>query len=400
MRSIPLIAICIVFAACSRSAHRSGMVVARDSTGDTLIVRTISGSLWGDSVRLVQEWRMGALEGPPEYGFGFITDLALEPDGSITLFDQGVPALRLYDSTGHFIRTIGRPGAGPGEYRSHIALAVMPDGSIAEWDGGNARINRFREDGTLLPAISTPDVSYTSLALAADTGGCLYIKFLRNNPHSDTEEWKYGYLRLGASGTISDTLLPPPLPVPFQPHRTPFDPQNIWLVSPLGYQVGAGSDRYAITLFRPKAPLRIERQAERVAFGTDERAQIQAVYDYVRKRSPGEAPAMTLPALKPFIRSILPTGDGRLWVRLFSFAVNDPTQGRVDPRDPGRPPITWREPSVYDAFREDGTYLGQVRLPVGALIMASRGDRIWVIERGTSDEQYVVSYRIDHRPAP
>ncbi len=52
-------------AACDRSttANTSSLVVERDTVGDTIVVRTIAGSMWGDSVRLVEELRLGEADG-------------------------------------------------------------------------------------------------------------------------------------------------------------------------------------------------------------------------------------------------------------------------------------------------------------------------------------------------
>jgi hypothetical protein len=45
-------------------------------------------------------------------------------------------------------------------------------------------------------------------------------------------------------------------------------------------------------------------------------------------------------------------------------------------------------------FQSDGTYLGQLELAPGTELAEAKGDRLWVIQRGADDEQYVVRYRI------
>lgn len=58
------------------------------------------------------------------------------------------------------------------------------------------------------------------------------------------------------------------------------------------------------------------------------------------------------------------------------------------------PLVEWVERSVWDVFRKDGTYLGQIDLPPLSLIVEARGDTIWAIVFGEDQEQYVVRYRL------
>ena len=64
----------LLLSACGGDASSgSAMNVVRDSVGDTLIVRTVDGSTWGDTdVRLVPEVSVGVLDGPVEQIFGNI----------------------------------------------------------------------------------------------------------------------------------------------------------------------------------------------------------------------------------------------------------------------------------------------------------------------------------------
>jgi hypothetical protein len=87
--------------ACGQSdSGTAGVETVRTVVGDTTIVRTLGGGVWGDSVRLVEEVAIGALDGAEEYLFGRVGDLAVDADGGIYVFDGQVPALRYYDSNG------------------------------------------------------------------------------------------------------------------------------------------------------------------------------------------------------------------------------------------------------------------------------------------------------------
>jgi hypothetical protein len=43
---------------------------AYDTVADTVVVRTLGGSVWGDTADLIADLTIGELEGPAEYSFG------------------------------------------------------------------------------------------------------------------------------------------------------------------------------------------------------------------------------------------------------------------------------------------------------------------------------------------
>ncbi|HUG40320.1 MAG TPA: hypothetical protein VMM12_07540, partial [Longimicrobiales bacterium] len=74
----------------------SSLVVQRDTLGDTVVVRTVAGSVWGAPRPLEPELRIGAFEGEDEYMLGDVAGFAVAPDGAIYIYDRQVPALRKY----------------------------------------------------------------------------------------------------------------------------------------------------------------------------------------------------------------------------------------------------------------------------------------------------------------
>ncbi len=63
----------IFTSACSsggQGSAASDWVAVYDTIGDTIVVRTVSGSLWKDTAQLVPEISIGVFDGPEEYIFG------------------------------------------------------------------------------------------------------------------------------------------------------------------------------------------------------------------------------------------------------------------------------------------------------------------------------------------
>ena len=63
--------------------------------GDTTVVRSLRGSVWGAERRLVAEISIGELEGDLVYLFRRITALAVAADGTIYVVDRQVPIIRV-----------------------------------------------------------------------------------------------------------------------------------------------------------------------------------------------------------------------------------------------------------------------------------------------------------------
>lgn len=122
-RTLPLL---LVLAACS--SQDSGLA-ARHVTTDTLpggIVRVMNNgpTAWADTNgwKLVLEQTIAPAAETP----GELLEprwLILRDDGSLVVGDMDPPRFVYYDSAGNFVRSLGREGDGPGEFRSpHPAL--------------------------------------------------------------------------------------------------------------------------------------------------------------------------------------------------------------------------------------------------------------------------------------
>lgn len=103
----------------------------RDTVGDTVVVRTVSGSVWGAPRALVATATVGKADGEDHDLPGDCRALAVGPDGSIYISDEG-PVLYKYAPDGHYVATLSRKGGGPGEYARpdgrHLGQVTTPDG--------------------------------------------------------------------------------------------------------------------------------------------------------------------------------------------------------------------------------------------------------------------------------
>jgi hypothetical protein len=375
----------------------------RSVRGDTSIVRTVGGSVWGEKVALVEELRIGTKDGDGPDSFGMIQSFAVFPDGMMAVFDGTVPAVRLFSADGKHTRTLGRDGAGPGEYRNQsLGLAVDRTGALLMYDPRNSRINRWKQDGTLLPSWPVNSRLFAAQALQVDTSGTTYIKVLLAPPE-EGKEWKIGLARLDPSGVTGDTLQPPVIPGDVPGNGSFFSPYRYWIRTRAGEGVAGYGGVYAVTITGSSGKsLRIERDVPRTLLDPAERRNYQEASDFRRKSDAGNPMIRTtsaptpVPAEKPYFRFLHSDLDGRIWVDVHgkSESYDAPAEVARPGGPPAGPPIRWREPRSFDVFRRDGTYLGYVQLPFRTTFQEARGDRVWALLRGEDDEMYIVRYRI------
>lgn len=418
-KSVPFTLLILAVAACGSDAARGGdgsWRAQRDTMGDTVVVRTLEGSAWGDEPALVEELRIGALDGPPEITFGGIASLAVDPAGRIHVVDAQAKTVRVFAPNGAYLRSIGREGQGPGELRRPHGIAFLPDGRLLVRDFDNARINVYTEAGEFLDSWPIPGGFSPSHPLQIDTAGHTYTLVIVDRLES--MDWRLGLLHFDASGTIVDTLRvpdweydPPYLTairradgrqVGFSRYTVPFTGTETWAFSPLGYFVGGVSTRYAIDLYSRDQPvLRIERTVRPVAVLPEERADRERVVTAAQRRAePGwRWNGPPIPELKPPFRSVRVDDDGRIWVDLYQRGrLRNDAAEIPDVEEDGSARSRWTQPLVYDIYEPDGRFLGTVRLPDRFDLHVARGDLVWGVIRDEYEVEYVVRYRLTRSP--
>jgi hypothetical protein len=136
--------------------------------GDANVVRS-TAPLW----EMGEEWSVsdspqlsiGVLNGSEEYQFVNVTSAARQSDGDLVVVDQAVPAIRLYGPDGVFLRALGGPGSGPGEFLAPQEITISQGDSVWVWDSRLFRITRFDPSGEF-NRVETVDLAAVSAAIA------------------------------------------------------------------------------------------------------------------------------------------------------------------------------------------------------------------------------------------
>ena len=412
LRLLSAITTCAL-AACGMDSgsSASGPDVVTETIGDTTVVRTVSGSVWGGEATLVPEISVGEVDGAEEYLFGSISSIAVNDNRELHVLDGQAQHVRVFDSAGVYVETLGRRGEGPGEFGYAEAIALLPDGRLVVRDSRNQRIAAFGPDpGQTDHWGFDAGNSGSNYPLHTDVQGRTYL----NTRDLSSTDWTRHIIVIGPDGTHLDTLPEPSSPLEW-PMLTaehaaewgtsstnahvPFGPVFQWTVHPSGHFITGLPSEYRINVPRGDGVLRIERTTDPAPIQDEERTRArERVVRSMRNTDPDWSwSGPPIPERKPFYQQLLAGRDGRIWVRLVTEGHPVENENH-DPENPRSEPVTWVEPLRYDVFEPGGTYLGVVAPPDDFSPYVNPvfdGDYVWGVTRDELGVQRVVRYRID-----
>ncbi|HEY4320926.1 MAG TPA: 6-bladed beta-propeller [Gemmatimonadales bacterium] len=143
----PILAFALLMTvACSGTHEEPTKASTRDSAGVTITetpMATWHGSD-GWTVDSTPILDIGQQDGPDPYLLGQVVGAVRRDDGSIIVVDGDAHQLRLFDSTGHFVKARGRKGPGPGEFAYIEQIARCGPNQL--WIGTGPRISIWTAD--------------------------------------------------------------------------------------------------------------------------------------------------------------------------------------------------------------------------------------------------------------
>ena len=389
----------------TRTAWRAAVILLLATTVSataqpTRVVRADGKPAWGASARLALEFTIGQVDGPPEVAFGSVIRAAADAGGGFYLFDQKDTQIRRYDARGAFVSSIGRKGAGPGEYQSVTAMEVTTEGLLFVYDPASRRITYFQPDGKVRRDVSLAR-GFDWRGATIDTAGRIYVTARLPGPREGPGA-RYQFVRLSSAGAIIDSIAHPVhigdvaktfCLITADGRRCNFTSETLIAPYRLGGIITAESHRYRVNIHDGAGhSLIIERSHSPVRLRGDERREWLAWASYQRTQSRIPGASYDIPSQKPAVRDLLTDTDGRIWVGVYTNAE----KRHEAPRAAGdrRPLLTWKERTTYDVFSSAGTYLGRLQLPPDAQILTIRASRVFLRTKGEEDEDRVAVFRI------
>lgn len=372
---------CSIVSGCGEGAGegiRARWEAERLEVGDTVLVRTVTGSVWGDTVHLVPQVAIGELEGPDPYVLGNPGAVDMDGEGRIYVADRHAREIRVFDSDGRHLFSFGREGGGPGEFTDPDDLRIAPSGEVIVRDQRGSRFSVFSPGGEFLRSWPLVAGFQTSTPFHVSRDGHVLHPTLRNHG-AELSDWQMGVVVFDLDGQALDTMDVPSrgYEPPFVEARSedswsrtpvPFSPREYWSVFPDGSFLFGLTRRYRWERWQDGGGVfAAERVAELPAVHPQEAtAERERITRNFQRGFPGwRWRGAEIPDVKPAYREVVTGADGSVWLRRHLDAVEEENP-KWDPQEPDRAPRTrWVEPVVFDVFDAEGRYLGPVRFPDG-----------------------------------
>jgi len=411
---IPAVSILLLAAACSPggdgAASADTWVGTITTEGDVTTVVNESGSVWGGTATLVEEASIGVEAGPDEYMFGSIAGV-YATDELIYVLDRQVPALRVYDLDGNFVRDLGSEGQGPGEFTSPALVAADDGGRAYVLDSRLRRINVYGPDGESLDTWPVPEPRCCVWPMYPLTGEAMWVPV--QEWFNDRTERRFGIQAVGPSGPNGEISLIPELELEQATFLVegefediaPFSPWLTWNPAYYGRLLVGTSDQYRFEVHHPDGSrLMVSRYWDPVPVPADQKEYERRRKVAFRRRYNGPEfnwDGAEIPDHKAAYIALVPARSGETWV-IRQGPSQRMTDCAEDPLEEGdraayeRP--CWVDEWIYDAFGADGRYLGDIEVPDGlptiALSLFIDGDRVVAAVEGDDGVYRVKRYRL------
>ena len=118
----------------------------------TLVLAAGSGAQQPARWRMVEEWRVGGAADGPHF-LGDPRGLGATKAGGVVVLEYKDQQVHFLDTRGQPVRTVGRRGAGPGEFQQANGLRVAPNGEVVVNDPSNNRFTVLGPSGDLVRTV-------------------------------------------------------------------------------------------------------------------------------------------------------------------------------------------------------------------------------------------------------
>lgn len=407
-RSSLLLLALLVVTACG-GAGGSGSVgwagTVTDSAGVSIVHNPERGT-WGpgQAWTVREDVTVGETADDPHYQFGQIIGADVDDAGNIYVADVQGRDVRVYDPSGKYLRTIGGPGAGPGEFGMGMGgLEVIGD---VLWvpDLGNQRLSKFSLEGepqgdTHVDFAQALPIRWGELPAGRLVAQLRHLAF--TGP--DTGPRGDAIVAVNADGTFGDTvdMLPAGEALTISGGRAQtrlFGAEPMWASGPDGELVSGKTSEFRLDVRDADGTLkRIVTRTEAPKPVTDRDKRV--VLDFLRKRAQdqGQVPADVVEAyLKtiqfadnyPAFAGLIVGPQGTIWAQRVRTGeeLAGSKEGTFDIQDLGSPD--------WDVFDGEGKYLGVVTFPERYQPIRVVGDRFLGVARNDLDVQMLKVYRV------
>lgn len=392
----------LLFTACTAS---DSDITVSDSAGVRMVLNHSVGTGWQDTVpwAVTAALSIGSESGGEEYQFGRIGDLDVAPNGDIAVIDQLAGVIRVFNDSGRFVRTFGRPGKGPGELsRSANGIYFVDGDSLLLLDPGERRKTVFAPEGTV-GAVTPLPAGPTGQGWSRLTSGDFLMRGLTISRVDGKFAFWDALLGVRADTAVSDTLFvfdyvktdlggPPRIRVQLIVNNPTWarlaDGRIAWTALDRNYvQIHDATGRLVSRVSSAQWTSKPITPADKAAMVELLRTKLQAIGG---DASFADSPQVEAPTEFPAITAVRAGPQGTMWVQVMGPVESiDPMAINAPDRADFLGGSTWH---VLDSSEK---FMGAIELPKRFRIFRMRDDAIYGAARDDNGVERILKLRIE-----
>ena len=304
------------------------------------------------TVKLEELWRIGGETDSEEEFFGVISRIMADEEGNVYLLDSQLSEIKVFSGEGAYLRTLGREGEGPGEFRTPSDAFFTPDGNIGVLQPFPSKIVLLAKDGTPSGELPLPAVDgFRILQRAMPGKDRLYVHEFVQVLGEGQADLNFRLAAIDKDGKEVQEYIKEKRVFDFanaviaESVYDTFDRR--WLAAPDGrLMVGITHAEYKIKVWGPDGSLDrlITREYKHRARSAEEKATIHSIYQAFTRNAPNAK--VEVNDNDPDLQNLYVREDGSLWV-MTSHGLYDAPKGSL---------------GVFDVFDRKGRFVQQVTL--------------------------------------
>ncbi len=305
-----------------------------------------------------EDLSLGATEESEEYQFSRISGIAVDREERIYVLDYTEANVKVFDKKGHYLRTIGKKGQGPGEMASPFSINITPDDEIVIQDLNNRRIIFLSLDGNFIKSLSTAE--WIIVGSKTDSKGNIIAVVSNMQPDQHIIELRKFDRELNPLVSFRSISTPRKSSA-----FNPFGPDISWALTDNDCVICGYPENYELDVYDPEGnPIKkIHKEAKPIKVSQDEIKE-------AKKRLPGPM-KLDIPKYHSVFKDLTADKEGKIYVR------------------------TWEKKGdsngyYFDIFDSDGKYI--VKIPLEFNPVVWKNEKVYAIEEDENGFQVVKRY--------
>jgi hypothetical protein len=307
------------------------------------------------ALTLEELWRIGGDNESEDEFFGVINQVTADHDGNIYLLDRQLSEVKVYSPKGAYLRTIGREGEGPGEFRQALDMFFLPNGNLGVLQLAPGRIVMFTPEGDPAGDYPTPRSEgggTPALLTGHGMGENVVLVVSENTQREGAFDIDRSLMLVDSEGMEKARLLTSTRTLSFVDFL--FD-ETVWITFDNRWRVAPSGALYAVDGFLDYEIIEWDSQGTRkrvikkkYAHRKRSKDQKKEMYDIFDALLQNQLPEYKIKVSDhdPDVSNIYPRENGSLWV-LTSRGVRDRPDGAL---------------GVFDVFDAAGRFVREVTL--------------------------------------